>query len=195
MDRVALKDGDDSRVFFRRGSERFQSGRRVEEEILDLEHHTVSEAMRSEDETYDNHGPVVSCARNRSGISSRFDGNEYSVGIRCSTVMSISPSKSEKRKDVLPSARVVASFRSNAQMRDVTNTSERFASEAVRIERLEIGEGLDLGGGEAFAENREIRFLDSATDSLRSDSRGRDSTRLTLIPLPLSCICNSFVPP
>lgn len=52
----------------------------------------------------------------------------------------------------------------------MTDAGQRFASEAVRVERLQVGEGFDLRGREPFAENREIRFLRNATELVRSDS-------------------------
>ena len=116
---------------------------------------------RFEDETNDNHRAVVSSARNWSCISSRFDGNEYSVGVRCPDDPKISRVDYAGLHDSLPGAGIISSFRRNAQMCDMTDASQRFASEAVGIERLQVGEGFDLRRRESFAENREIRFLQS----------------------------------
>lgn len=58
------------------------------------------------------------------------------------------------RPDSLPSAALVASLGRHAQVRDMTDTGERFSAKAVCADGGQVLESADLGRREPLAENR-----------------------------------------
>lgn len=78
-------------------------------------------------------------------------------------------------------------------MGDVADTGQCFATKTVGPDCVQVLESLNLGGCKSFAENGKIISLEekfSGGCSLRWQAAEH-----TLMPCPLSVICNSFKPP
>lgn len=125
----------------------------------------IPSAGRVWPETHHQHCPVVSGARDRTRIrATRLDGDHSSIGIRRSVgevryqLQGIGPYGS-KEMDVLPGAAFIAGLGRNAQVRDVTDARQCFASKAISSDGTKVLVGSDLGSREAFAKNRQIVFL------------------------------------
>ena len=63
----------------------------------------------------------------------------------------------------LPSALGILGPGNDGKMSDVTDGGQRFAAEAEGADRLQIFELVQLGRGEALADDRQIFFTDSAS--------------------------------
>lgn len=99
---------------------------------------------------------------------------------------------SNRPSDALPSNGLFPSLRRHRQMCDVRNGRQSFASEAVRLQRLEVCEFADLGSRVPLAEDWQVRFLlDTQISGSGREGRGGRAR----MPQPLSWICNSLMPP
>lgn len=80
-------------------------------------------------------------------------------------------------------------------MRDMTDARQRFSAKAISPQLAQILERLDLGRGEAFAQDWKVVLLLHLTESAGALPSSSTEESLTLIPDPLSCICSSLIPP
>lgn len=78
-------------------------------------------------------------------------------------------------------------------MSDVADTGQCFATKTIGPDCVQVLESLKLGGCKSFAENGKIIFLEEKFS--RGCSLRWQVAEHTVMPCPLSVICNSFKPP